>query len=371
MVCLFDKRKGARQGMRGAESKMSIGRRGARRSSTVKVAALLTWVLGSAFARVGVAGGETASDVDKASARALGAAGVGLAVAGKCDEAIPKLTAAVKLYHAPTTAEPLGVCLIKVGQVIAGTELLNRLARETLAPNAPPAFVAAQQRASKDYDEGVKKVAKLRVHVTGAAAVKDVQVQVDGVNMDSALLDNDRLIDPGTHSVTATATGFARAQAQVTLREADSQDVSLSLVADPSYQPPPPPGPPSGAPPVVQPPPAPAAPPSRVPAYVAFGVGGVGLAVGSVFGVLALSSKSSLDSACTSAKICPPSSQSNIDSLHSNSIASTIGFGAMVVSAGVGTYLFFSASPPKKESASITMNPWLGPTSVGVSGDFQ
>jgi hypothetical protein len=340
--------------------------------SAARAAALCALVVCSAAGRVAAADGEAATDADKANARAVGSAGVGLAVAGKCTEAIPKLTAAEKLYHAPTTAEPLGVCLIKVGRVIAGTELLNRLARETLPPNAPPAFVAAQQRAAKDYDEGVKKVARLRIHITGAPAA--VQVQVDGENVDSSLLNNDRLTDPGTHSVTATAVGFTRAEAQVTLKDADAQDVALSLVADPNYQPAPlPPKPAPAGPPALEPqPPTPA---NRLPAYVAFGVSGVGLVVGSVFGVLALSSKSSLDGACTSAKICPASSQSNINSLHTDSIVSTIGLGAMLVGAGVGAYLFFSASPSKKEAALqsrwISVRPWIGATSFGVSGDFR
>ncbi len=91
------------------------------------------------------------SDAQRANARALGEAGVRAAKHGRCDEAIPLLTAADKLVHAPTIAEPLGVCLISIGKVIAGTELLNRVKREPLPPNPPPSWVDAQMAATREY----------------------------------------------------------------------------------------------------------------------------------------------------------------------------------------------------------------------------
>ena len=47
---------------------------------------------------------------DIAAARSLGTDGVKLADAGDCKAAIPKLQAAEKLFHAPTTADRLGEC---------------------------------------------------------------------------------------------------------------------------------------------------------------------------------------------------------------------------------------------------------------------
>jgi hypothetical protein len=110
---------------------------------------------------------------------------------------------------------------------------------------------------------------------------------------------------------------------------------------------------------------------TRVPAYVALGAGGVGVAVGSVFGVLALSTKSTLDSHCTN-KLCPPGEQSDIDALHLDSILSTVGFGVGVVGLAVGTYLLVGTgegSRPATGSASI--RPWIGPASAGLTGVFQ
>jgi hypothetical protein len=346
-------------------------------------ALMLATLAATVVAHPAAADGTAPSDEDRANARALGAAGVALALAGKCDEAIPKLTAAEKLFHAPTTAEPLGQCLVQTGKVIAGTELLNRVAREALAANAPPAFVAARQRAEQEYDEGLKKVAKLRIHVAGATGAHDLLVEVDGQRVDPALLDNDRLTDPGAHDVTATATGCLKATAHVALKEGDAQDVPLSLSPDPDCHPPPP------APPepttqsstttthaLVDTSPSPArGGPNRVPAFIAFGAGGAGLVVGGIFGVMALSSKSSLDSACPQRGLCPASSQSDIDALHTNALVSTIGFGLAAVGAGVGAYLWLAGIPragaTERRSAAITVEPWVGPATAGVTGVFQ
>src|SRR5688500_11413705 len=61
-----------------------------------------------------------------AAARALGVQGIQLADAGQCDKAIEKLSRAEALYHAPTILGRLGECQVQVGQVVLGTENLNR-----------------------------------------------------------------------------------------------------------------------------------------------------------------------------------------------------------------------------------------------------
>src|SRR5687768_10320598 len=75
-----------------------------------------------------------------AAARSLGIQGVQLADAGKCPEAIEKLSRAESLYHAPTILGRLGECQVSIGQIVLGTENLNRVVREQLPSNAPKAF---------------------------------------------------------------------------------------------------------------------------------------------------------------------------------------------------------------------------------------
>ncbi|MEO8877811.1 MAG: hypothetical protein ABI461_19615, partial [Polyangiaceae bacterium] len=276
------------------------------------------------------------SSGNRAAARELGVQGVLLAEKGKCSEAIEKLERAEKLFHAPTTLERLGECKVEVGRLVDGTEDLQRVVKEDLAPGAPGAFTAAKVRAAGVLKKAIPRIAHLRVHVNAPADTKP-NVTMDGLSYPDAALDGDRPVDPGTHNFAATADGMLKAETTVSLGEAESKSIELKLVPDPNAV-----KPTQIAPPVVvdnkppppreddhdkKPPPPPPPSPSHVPAYIAFGVGVVGLGVGGVTGVLALSKKSTLDDACGASKTsCPASSQSDIESAKTMGTVSTIGF---------------------------------------------
>ena len=116
--------------------------------------------------------------------------------------------------------------------------------------------------------------------------------------------------------------------------------------------------------------PPPSNPPAQTPiaAYTAFGIGATGVLVGSIFGLMAVSSRSSLDDVCN-AKKCPPSASSDLDALKRNSTVSTVGFVVGAVGAGVGTVLLLSPSKSGTE-AKRSVHPWLGLGSAGLSGRF-
>jgi hypothetical protein len=327
------------------------------------------------------------TDEQKASARLLGTDGVRLAMAGDCRNAVDKLTRAEAIIHAPTTALPLAKCQIQLGKIVAGTEILNRLFNEVLPANAPEPWLEAKRQVQPLLDAETPKIPKLRIHVDRpATGAEDLQVTVDGEPVPSVILDNDRATDPGTHHVAASASGFASAAADVSLTEGQSRSVSLKLE--------PLPGGPASAPGALEPPPAtptaetpaPAAPatpeapasssPNRVPAYVVLGIGGAGIVVGTIFGILALGTKSSLDSDCPAGRdACPPSKKSDVDSLNStlqtNALLSTVGLGVGVLGVGIGTVLFVSAkSDGSPKSAHLEMRPWVGPGLAGLTGSF-
>src|SRR5450755_5120662 len=113
---------------------------------------------------------------NKAAARTLGIQGVQLADAGKCPEAIEKLQRAESLHHAPTILGRLGECQVAVGQVVAGTENLNSVVREPLAPNAPKVYRDAQDRAQKVLATAMPKIAHLTISVVPPEAKPTVTV---------------------------------------------------------------------------------------------------------------------------------------------------------------------------------------------------
>jgi hypothetical protein len=341
-----------------------------------------TFMAGLAAAPTAAA--QTVSPEDMAAARALGTDGVHMADAGDCAGAIPKLTAAEKLFHAPTTMERLGECEIKVGKLVAGTEHLQHVIREPLPPNPPPAFLAARQKAQDALGPALPRIARLRVHVDGVAGDK-VTTTIDGEPMSSALLDAPRPTDPGAHEVKAVAAGFKPAGAMVTLAEGGEASVSLRLDPDPNAvaapavpaapgQPAAPAPAPGGPAPTTATTvgPAPAQPSSTPVAAIALLVaGGVGVGVGTIFGVVAMGAKSNLDNECgTSKKDCPK--QGDIDSLNTDATISDIGFGIGVVGLAVGAILLVTHH--NSEAAASTaphVTPWIGLGTAGLGGTFQ
>jgi hypothetical protein len=100
-------------------------------------------------------------------------------------------------------------------------------------------------------------------------------------------------------------------------------------------------------------------------------IGGVGVGVGSVFGVVALGAKSTLDGACgPTKKACPK--QSDVDALSTDAWVSNIGFGVGVVGLAVGVILLATHHGPEKTATSAPhVTPWVGLGSAGVGGTFE
>jgi hypothetical protein len=309
-----------------------------------------------------------------AAARALGIEGVRLADAGKCTEAIEKLTRAESLYHAPTILGRLGECQVNVGQIVVGTENLNRVVREQLAPNAPKAFKDAQARAQKALDAALPRIGHLTVMVEPKEA--NASVTVSEVAVPSALIGVERPTDPGSHEVVASAPGYITQRTTVVLAEAGRETVTLRLTLDPNAQKEAPPVAPVAA---TAAPPPPAAPPPEAKqgmktlAFVLIGTGVVGVATGSITGAMALSKKSDLD--CPD-NHCTGKEADKLDSAHTMATISTIGFAVGIPAAAVGTVLLLtsgnnSSKAAKREPAKrFAASPYLGPTSAGVVGSF-
>jgi len=92
--------------------------------------------------------------------------------------------------------------------------------------------------------------------------------------------------------------------------------------------------------------------PSRAPAYVALGAGGVGIAVGAVAGVLALSQAADVQSRCEGDR-CLRTDAASKDAAYAKGWVSTVGFGVGAVGVAVGVVLLATGGgrPPGRVSA--------------------
>lgn len=305
-----------------------------------------------------------------AAARQLGTEGYELAEAGKCNEAIPKLQKAADLFPAPTIVGRLGECLVEIGKLVVGTEMLQKVVTQDLGAKPNPAFVDAQKRAQAVLDKARPKIAKLTIKVTGAP-IESVKVTVDDAVVPPKLLELPRPTDPGSRTVTASATGYVTATQAVTLTEGGASEVTLELKPEATTT-----VTPKETPKVVPketplPPPQPDV--SKGPStltWVAFGVGGVGLIAGGVFGAVAVSKKGKLDDACKTPSTCPRSSDSDISSMKTMANLSTVGFVIGAIGVGAGAVLLFTSKKSDTVARGPSASAYVGLGTVGLTGEF-
>jgi len=107
--------------------------------------------------------------------------------------------------------------------------------------------------------------------------------------------------------------------------------------------------------------------------FVSFGVGAVGIAVGSVFGLMTLNEKSDADKQCDAqTKVCNAQGKSKIDTATTYGWVSTAGFGVGIVGAALGTYFLLttpsaSASGAAHVTARLPIMPTINRDGAGAA----
>jgi hypothetical protein len=341
----------------------------------------------------GVASAEEDSATETAAARGLAVDGLKLAQVGKCDEAIPKLERAEKLHHSAIVLSRLGECQVNLGRLVEGTEMLRKVLREPLPASPSPALSKAYERAQTVLDSAKPKIAAITISLSVPVGA-ELRLTVDGLVVASALVDSELPADPGEHLVEASAPGFLKASAKVSLAAADKKTITLRLEADPSAPAAVSPNlnqdpstsstsqPTQGSIPAsisAAPPEAPPHAPSRAAAYVAWGAGVLGVGVGTAFGLVTLSNKHALNGKCE-ANTCPSSQREAVDSARKNGNLSTVAFGVGGAGLLLGTVLYFAigsgsaeshADLPARSFAGLQHGRALvGPGSVQLAADF-
>lgn len=112
---------------------------------------------------------------------------------------------------------------------------------------------------------------------------------------------------------------------------------------------------------------------SNAPAWIAGGVGLTGLAIGGVFGAMALSSDASARRACDDrTNDCPPHAVERAETRDRQALISTLGVGAGLAGVAVATWLFLSADAPAAQSGGVSASAGVGPDGVfaAASGRF-
>jgi hypothetical protein len=299
-------------------------------------------------------------------ARSLAAEGYEALVAKRYQTAEDRLRRADALVHAPTIVVDHARALVGLGRLLEARERYQLVIREGVDAKAPPSWKQALADAEKEDAALDARFSWLVIRVDGPS---NPNVTVDGVPVPVNALGARRPMDPGLRAVRVTATGYVSADQSVTLREGEERELAFVLRPPPSVdlsegddERSAAPRPQEGM-------------KVRWPVWVAFGAGGVGLAVGSVTGALAIGAHSDLKSQCGSEDCVPRSDEEkrrmdgDVSRYRTLGILSGIGFGVGVAGAATGVY-FLLTGKPAAQAASLPVTPLIGPGTVGIEGRF-
>jgi hypothetical protein len=270
---------------------------------------------------------------------------------GETKAACERFAASYKIDVAPGTLFNLAACHEKDGHLAqARAEFQEFADRAIKAGKADKAQPAVERAAAIEA-----RMPKLVLSLPPGSNVQTILV--DGVALDAAAWQKPLPVETGSHAVDLRAPGKVSATKTVTLAgEGAAVTVDVPLLA-----------PEGGTVPAVPPPIAPPAPQisqpvssgsKRTAGLVVGGAGIVALGVGTAFGVITLSQKSTANADCgaTSGTTCPTGAktamaENELDAARTSSWVSTIGLGVGVVAIGVGAYLFFTGGTRPEGSA--------------------
>lgn len=366
----------------------ALPRASAQERARARPSRLSAWVTAASLAGAALAVTPTAraQPHDKAAAEALFTEGLRLMDAKNYAEACPKFAASYQVDQATGTLLNLAECHARSGKTASAWAEFREAASLAQKQHDTARLKKAQRRANALE----RKLSRLQVAVSAPAA--DLTVTRDGATLDPGAWGSDLPVDPGTHTIEATAPG--KRAWKTTVEVASTSQVTKILVpalepepahAEKSTSSPsagkgasgdadhaPPSGAPvsSGAPGGSDAPAQGGLPGQRIAALAIAAVGLGGIAVGSVFGVKAMTAwRSALDGHCTADYQCD---QEGVD-LHDQAIAasriSTPAFiaGGALVAGGIILWATTPRAAQRRPSTGFTVLPSGGPQGFGLT----
>jgi hypothetical protein len=302
----------------------------------------------AAWLASGGAGAQSAADVT--AARDLFIDASRLAEEGKWPEARERYERSLALKRATLTLYSLGVAQKNTGKLVEALESFRAFLAEPLAPATTP----YEQPAREAIAELEKRIARIDL-VLEPAQAKNATVDIDGAAVPPAALGEPRAVNPGVRVVVAKAAGYREARAEVKLVEGQRARVKLVLSPEPG----PGGGPGPKAAPVL------AAPPGAAP-FILLGSGAVVLGAGVALGVVAVNK----------AGQAPSRNGPEAAAARTLALAGDVLGGVGLAAAVAGGIVFLarpsrpSPSPSPAPSSTIAVTPWIGPASIGITGQF-
>lgn len=285
--------------------------------------------------------------------------------------ALKSYEAADAIMHVPTTGLEVARAQAQLGQLLEAHETLGRVTRLPPKPGEPAPFTAARKTAEALTAEIGARIPSVTVLVTNPEPGQATVVVFDGEIVPPAASSAPRKVNPGRHSVVARSGSLEKKQ-DFDVAERESKTVTIDLKPPK----PPPTVPAEGEAPVET------SSPSSLPKILifgGFGLGLVGVGVGSVTGLMSISKVNDVKPQCPN-NVCSRAQSGDLDSAKTLGTISTIAFiaGGVGIGAGIvglvlqGKQSSTESTPPPGTSASakLTVRPDVGPTWLGLHGSF-
>lgn len=244
---------------------------------------------------------------EKDTARALARDGDALFAERKFEAALARYAAAYHLVRVPTLGVQVAKTQSELGRLKDALLTAREVGNMPVQAGEPPVFATARKSAQELTEELGARVPRILVEVTPRQAV--AHVSIDGTPAPAATSGAGAELDAGVHRLLVKADGYSNVELEFDLHERARERLPVTLFPDARKVAIAPGAPPAAASSNSAPAVAAAAPPAgassnderqdraaaarsaRTRGYVALGVAGLGVAAGSVTGVLAFSTK--------------------------------------------------------------------------------
>lgn len=285
---------------------------------------------------------------DKAAAESLFNAGKALMDEERYAEACEKFAGSMDAEPSVGAQLNLALCNEKQGKVASAWRYYRDAALMAKALND----ARRQRGAEKLAAELESKVSRVTIRV--AEPIEGLRITQDGEVV--AAIDEELPIDPGTHRLEATAPGHRAWSKTISIPgEATREVVTVPALeaiggSEPAVED-------GGDLPTWQ----------RIAGWSAIGLGGLGLTIGTVFGILATSDANGLETACGPDKTCPSDQLDDLDRARTRANVAT---GTLVVGgvfAAGGAVLLLLDPIELGDDTSARLIPDVGPDGAGLT----
>jgi hypothetical protein len=301
-----------------------------------------------------------AQATDRALAEELFRQGQTLMEAKRYSEACPKFVESQRLDPGTGTLLNLAACHEGEGKLASAWTEYSEVVTLATRDNRPDRVSYAEERLKAIEP----KLSRLTVGVSPESDVPALVIKLDGAVVGRPALGVAVPVDPGTHTVEASAPGKRPWRATIDISSGPS---SKSVVVPALTDAPRAPAQAAGTQPAPDQRSDDAGSTQRIVAYTLGGAGIVGIGIGSAFGLSAMSKNDESNREGCDGNECTPAAAEIRKDAQSAGTASTVAFAVGGALLAAGVVVFFTSASSENESK-IGLS--LGPGSVAVGGSW-